>query len=438
MQRGLRGRAITFIADPFLQDPLTCVRHWEDALILVEDGRIAYVDDYAAGVRAGRSVELEIDEYPGAIICPGFIDTHVHFPQLEIIGGFGAHLLEWLERYAFPAEQKFGDIDYATRIADLFVRELLRNGTTTASVYCTVHPESVEALFSEAHRRNMRMIAGKVMMDRNAPAALLDTVESSYRQSLQLIERWHGVGRQLYCITPRFAPTSSDAQLAAAGHLWAEHPGTHMQTHICENVTEIERMRELFPDRSSYLDVYRHAGLVGERAIFGHAIHMQEEDFAACHNDGSAIAHCPTSNFFLGSGLFRMFDARDPSRPVTIGLGTDVGGGTSLSQLRTMAAAYETGRLCNTTISPLQALYLATRGGAEALSLDAYIGSIAPGYEADLVVLDPAATPVMKLRADRSESISDLLFGLIMLGDDRAVRATYVAGEPLYRSGIAG
>lgn len=429
--KALRGAAVTLKANPFEHGGDACLEHHEDALVVIADGVITAFGPYgelAATLPAG----VEPTHYPDALIAPGFIDAHVHYPQLQMIGAFGSQLLEWLDSYTFPAELGFADVRHAERVAKLFLRELLRAGTTTAMVYCTVHPHSVEALFAESERFNTRMIAGKVLMDRNAPAGLLDTAQSGYDDSLALIERWHGRGRQLYCVTPRFAPTSTEAQLDAAGALLRQREGLFMQTHLCENPGEVEWVRELFPARSSYLDVYAHAGLVGRRSMFGHAVHMHEGDFCTCHQAGAALAHCPTSNLFLGSGLFRLFDAVDPRRPVRVGLGTDVGGGTSLSQLQSLNEAYKVAALGGHKLNALQGFYLATLGGAHALYLDDRLGRIAPGYEADLCILDPKATPFLEFRSSYCADIQELLFVLMTLGDDRAVRATYVGGECVY------
>jgi guanine deaminase len=327
---------------------------------------------------------------------------------------------------------KFQDRDYAAAAAKLFMRELLRSGTTTAAVYCTVHPQSVEAFFEESSRYNTCMIPGKVMMDRHAPEALLDTPQRGYDESAALIRQWHRKGRQLYCVTPRFAPTSTEAQLDACGALLRDHDGVFLQTHLSENQNEVDWVRSLFPARSSYLDVYAHAGLAGSRSIFGHAIHLSEQELCTCHDTGAALSHCPTSNLFLGSGLFRLFDAMDPRRPVRVGLGTDVGGGTSLSQLRTLGEAYKVAALQNTKLNAVQAFYLATLGGARSLYLDDRLGRLASGYAADIAVLDPKATPLLRARTGHCDSIEDLLFVLMMLGDDRTVRATYVGGHCVY------
>lgn len=431
LPRILRGRALSFHDDPFAAEPAACVTWHDDALVFVEEGRIAAFGPFAE--LAGHVPEgAEIDDYGDGIILPGFVDAHVHYPQLQMIGAFGAQLLDWLEAYTFPAEEQFSDLAHSGRVAALFLRELLRSGTTTAMVYCTVHPNSVEAFFAESARFDTRMIAGKVLMDRNAPASLLDTARRGYDESAALIRRWHGTGRQHYCVTPRFAPTSTEAQLDAAGALLREHDGLFLQTHLCENRDEIAWVRELFPSRESYLDVYAHAGLVGPRSVFGHAVHMHERDFHHCHRAGAALAHCPTSNLFLGSGLFRLFDATDARRPVRVGLGTDVGAGTSLCQLQTLNEAYKVAALAGGRLDALRAFYLATLGGAHALRLDDRIGRIAPGHDADLCILDPNATPLLAFRSGHCESFEELLFVLMTLGDDRAIRATWVAGRPVY------
>ncbi|HAV35603.1 MAG TPA: guanine deaminase [Massilia sp.] len=427
----IRGDVVTFRGDPFLQDPQQCLVYERDALVVLADGKIADIgpaDQLGPRLPAGT----EVAHYKDAIISAGFIDTHIHYPQTQMVAAFGEHLLEWLNKYTFVVEQQFAGEEHSRHIARVFLRELLRCGTTTAAIYCTVHPQSVDALFEESTRFNTRMVAGKVMMNRNAPEALLDTTERGYRESSELIQRWHGKGRQVYCITPRFAPTSTEDQLAACGALYRENPGTYVQTHLCENKDEIAWVLSLFPERKSYLDVYAHAGIVGPRSIYGHGIHLTEDDFATCHQTGAALAHCPTSNFFLGSGLFRLFDAKKAARPVRVGLGTDIGAGTSFSQLQTLNEAYKVAEMNDTKITSIQAFYLATRGSAEALYFDDRIGTVAPGYEADLVVLDPRSTPLLAMRSEYCSDIAEQLFVLMMLGDDRAVRATYVAGEMVY------
>jgi len=433
----LRGRAVSIDGNPFLQPARECLVHHEDALIVVEDGRIAAFGAYSE-VRARLPPGVEPVRHENALITPGFVDTHVHYPQLQMVGAFGEQLLEWLDRYTFPAELAFSDPRHAEAVAKLFFREILRGGTTTAAVYCTVHPHSVDAFFAESERFNTRMVAGKVLMDRNAPAALLDTAQRGYDESAALIRRWHGRGRQHYCVTPRFAPSCTEAQLDAAGALLREHNGLFLQTHLCENPAEVAWVKELFPRRSSYLDVYAHAGLVGPRSIFGHAIHMGEEDFCACHAAGAALAHCPTSNLFLGSGLFRLFDAFDPRRPVRVGLGTDVGAGTTLSLVKTLGEAYKVAALRGDKLDAVKAFWLATLGGAQALRLEHRIGRIAEGMDADLCVLELAATPLLEFRSRRCGGVEELLFVLMTLGDERAVRATYVAGEAVYDAARKG
>ena len=427
----LRGTIVTCRDDPFLTDPAKAFVTEADGAVVCRNGVIEAVGP--AGPLLASVPPARVTDHTGCLIAPGFIDTHVHYVQTGIVASHGKQLLDWLERYAFPAEIAFRDPVHAAAMASAFCDELLRNGTTTALVFCAVYPQSVDALFAEAERRGMRIAAGKVLMDRNAPEALRDTAQRGYDESKALIARWHGRGRSRYAITPRFAGTSTPAQLDAAGTLWREHPDVLVHTHIAENRREIEWTAQLFPQRKNYLDIYDHHGLIGRRAVLAHGIYLGEEELCRCHESGSALAHCPTSNLFLGSGLFRVGDVKDPRRPVQVGLGTDIGGGTSFSLLATMAAAYEVAQLNGRTLSAVEAFFLATLGGARALALDDRIGAIAPGREADLVVLDPAATPLLKLRNARAESIEDQLFALLMLGDDRAVRATYLAGTLAYQ-----
>jgi len=435
--KALRADVVTFSGDPFLQSPEQCLVHIPDAMVVIDQDQIVDVGP-ASEVTPRLPAGTQVQHYPDAIISAGFIDTHIHYPQTEMIGAYGEQLLEWLNTYTFVAEQNFADKNHADMVAKVFLRELLRSGTTTAAVYCTVHPGSVDAFFEESSRFNTRMVAGKVLMDRNAPPALLDTAELAYSMSSDLIAKWHKRGRQLYCITPRFAPTSTDAQLDVCGTLLKETPDAYVQTHLCENVDEIAWVMALFPERRSYLDVYAHAGIVGPRSIYGHGIHLTEDDLCTCHQTGAALAHCPTSNFFLGSGLFRVFDAKNPKRPVRVGLGTDVGAGTSFSQLQSLNEAYKVAQMNQTKLNAIQAFYLATRGGAEALYLQDRIGTVAKGYEADLVILDRKATPLMSFRSGYCKDIVEQLFVLMTLGDDRAIKATYVAGEQVYERSPSG
>ncbi|MDB6060670.1 MAG: guaD [Verrucomicrobiaceae bacterium] len=427
----LRGSTISFRKDPFLYPAAECFDYHSDGGILIQAGKIIVAGAFAQ-VQQSAHADAQIIHYPNSIISAGFIDTHVHYPQTQMVAAFGEQLLQWLEKYTFITEQQFADKAHADRIADFFLHELLRNGVTTAAVYCTVHPQSVDAFFEASQRLNTLMIAGKVLMDRNAPAALLDTAQRGYDESKTLIERWHGNGRQHYCITPRFAGTSTEAQLDVAGNLWREFPSTFMQTHLSENKDEVNWMRELYPHRDSYLDIYAHANLLGSRSLYAHCIHIDENDLSQLHHTGSAIAHCPTSNLFLGSGLFKLFDAKRIERPVRVGIGSDIGAGTSFSPLQSLNEAYKIARLHGDKLDALRAFYLATRGGAHALYLDDRIGSIEAGMDADLVVLDLHATPLLKMRTDYARDINELLFILIMLGDDRCTRATYVAGECVF------
>ncbi|WP_111551569.1 guanine deaminase [Kitasatospora sp. SolWspMP-SS2h] len=427
----VRGRMVWFRADPFLTDRAESFVHEPDGLLICEDGRITAIGDHTA-LRDRLPAGTTPVHYPDHVISAGFVDTHVHYAQTGVIAAFGSRLDDWLDRYAFAEERRFADARYAADTAAAFCDELLRNGTTTALAFCTVHPQSVDALFAEASRRDLRIAAGKVLMDRDAPAALLDTARRGYDDSKALIERWHGRGRNLYAITPRFAPTSTPEQLEAAGALWREHPGTLVHTHVSENTDEVSRVRSLFPERSGYLDVYDHHGLLGPRAVLAHGVHLTGRERARCSETGTALAHCPTSNLFLGSGLFRVRAAKDPARPVRLGLGTDVGAGTSFSMLATMNEAHKVAKLTGYPLDAVEAFHLATRGGAQAMGLEGTVGSLEPGHEADFVVLDPKATPLLARRTARAEDVEELLFVLAVLGDDRAVRATYVAGALVY------
>jgi guanine deaminase len=428
----IRGPALTYTGDPF-QDGLEATMVYEpDAIIAMAGGKIAHFGP-ARAVRAKLPRGTKIVDYGrDALITAGFIDTHVHYPQTGIIGAFGTQLLDWLNRYTFVAEQRFADKRHARAVARLFLGECLRNGVTTAAVFCTVHPQSVDAFFEESSKLGLRMIAGKVLMDRNAPAALRDTAQAAYDDSNPLAAKWHGRGRLMNAITPRFAATSTPAQLEAAGALRKELSDAYLQSHVSENVAEVAWVRELYPERRGYLDVYDHYGLLGRRAIYGHGIHLTEAEFARMHETGTAIAHCPTSNFFLGSGCFDIGRATRAERPVRVGLATDVGGGTTLSILQTLNEAYKAAQMNGSALSAGHAFYLATRGGARALDLEDRVGSLAPGMEADLVVLDLKSTPLIAFRMKHAADLNEALFVQMTLGDDRAVRATYVAGKRVY------
>lgn len=430
--RALRGRLLSFLEDPAAAGAEASHSYIEDGLLVIAAGRIAQVGE-AKALLGKLPKGLPVDRYPDDLILPGFIDPHIHYPQTQVIASYGAQLLDWLERYAFVEEQKFADPDHAARVAVFFLDELLRNGTTTAAVYCTVHATSVEAFFAESERRNSRMLAGKVLMDRGAPAGLLESAQSGYDDSKSLIARWQGRGRQHYAVTPRFAVTSSPDQLEAAGTLLREHPEVYLQTHLAENRREIETVSELFPEAKSYTDIYDRFGLLGPRSLFGHCLHLEEAERRRLSESGSVAVFCPTSNLFIGSGLFDLEAARDPLFPLRSALATDVGGGTSYSLLRTLGEAYKVLQLQGQNLAPLEAFYLVTLGNARALSLEDRIGRLAPGHDADLVVLDAGATPAMAHRRETIQGdLAEELFLLMTLGDDRAVRATYVAGERLH------
>ena len=401
------------------------LEYFEDGLLVVEDGIVVEAGD-AAALLLQLDASTSVTDYSGKIIVPGFIDCHVHFPQLDIIASYGEQLLDWLNRYAYPVEAAFADEAHAREVAGVFLDQLLINGTTTALVFGTVHAHSADAIFEAAEARGMRLIAGKVLMDSNCPPELQDDPVSAYVDSKALIERWHGKGRLGYAITPRFALTSSEEQLAAAGRLAAEYPQVWIHTHLAENTAEVEEIGRQFPDSRSYLGVYDHYGLLRERSVFAHCLHMDNNDRQCMADKGGAAAFCPTSNLFLGSGLFDL-DAMW-SAGVRVGLGTDVGGGTSLSLLKTASEAYKVLHLQDEALPAKSALYLATLGAAEALYLDDKIGNFERGKEADFVVLDPAGTSLSERRTNLASSIEETLFAITMLGDDRHVAATYVAG----------
>jgi guanine deaminase len=427
----IRSAFLDFVADPLQQPETDCARYLPDGLLVMQAGRIIAFGDYA-DLRS-RYPTIAITHYPDRLITPGFIDLHIHLPQTEMIAAYGTQLMEWLETYTFPTERKFTDADYAAQITEFFLDELLRNGTTTAAIFTTIFAPSVDVLFAAAQYRNMRIISGQVMMSRNAPDYLLNDPANAYAEIKQQIQQWHGKGRSHYAITPRFAITSTPEELELAGQLKAEFPDVYVHTHLSENFKEIEFTAALFPDCADYLNVYETFGLVGDRSIFAHCIHLDQSGFDRLAAAGATIAHCPTSNLFLGSGLF----PRHRAVGVKVGLGTDVGAGTSFSQFQTMAAAYQVAQLQGQSLSAFQAFYLATLGGAKALSLDTHIGNFDVGKEADFVVLDPQATPLMALRNPTMpvaslEELASALFGLMILGDDRAIVATYIAGELAY------
>jgi len=427
----LRGSLFYVRDDPFLNPPEDCAVYEPDGIIVIEGGKISGVGG-AAEILPALPDDVEVRRHARSILMPGFVDAHIHYPPVAIIGSYGTQLLEWLNKYTFPTEAKFNDEAHAKRIAEFFVAELFRNGTTSASVFCTSAPGSVRAIFEAAQARNMLILAGKMMMDSHAPPAILDTAQSSYDDSKTLIERWRRRGRCLYTVTPRFALTSSPRQLELAGALMREFDDVRLQSHISENLAEIARAKELYPQREHYTDIYEYYGLLDERAIYGHGVHLSEEELRRFHETGANIAHCPTSNFFIGSGLFDIAQTKDERRPVTVGLGTDVGGGTSFSMLQTMNEAYKMAQLRKISLTAIQSFYLATLGSAQALGIADRVGTLAVGHDADIIALDPRATPLLELRSEVAESFEELLFALMICADDRAVEATYVAGEAVY------
>ncbi|MFC3568748.1 guanine deaminase [Paracoccus simplex] len=423
MRQLIRGRTLSFHADP--AEVENAFTYHEDGAIVTENGKIAAIGDYASL----RDPALpEIDHRPH-LILPGFIDTHIHFPQVQVIASWGAQLLDWLNTYTFPEESRFAQQGHAPAMAERFLDLLLQHGTTTAVAFCSVHPQSAEALFQAAEARGMAMIAGKVMMDRNAPEAVLDTPQQGYDDSKRLIETWHRRGRQRYAITPRFAITSTPAQMAMTGQLVREHPDCHIQTHLSENRDEIAFTLSLYPQARDYLDIYETYGLLSEKLLLGHSIHLEPREIARMAETGSRAVFCPTSNLFLGSGLFDEAGLR--AAGVVSGIATDVGGGTSYSMLQTLNEGYKILQLRGQKLHPFAAFHWVTRGNALALGMADSIGTLDPGTDADLVVLDSRATAAMALRMERAETLTEELFILQILGDDRAIAQTYVAGRPM-------
>ncbi len=423
----IRGRTLSFSRAPLSLDDTGAYTYEADGALLVENGLILASGSYDAVKAMAAEDVIEIDHRPH-LILPGFIDTHLHFPQMQVIGSYAANLLEWLNTYTFPEECRFVEAAHAERIAGKLFDEMVRHGTTTAVAYCSVHKASADAFFAEALDRNMRMVAGKVMMDRNAPQGLLDTPEMGYDETRAVIEQWHGKGRNHVAITPRFAITSTPEQMSAAEALVREFPDLHVQTHLSENRDEIDFTCALYPDAIDYTDVYARYGLLGPKTLFGHAIHLSEREMDAMSETGSIAVHCPTSNLFLGSGLFPLRRLMNRQKPVRVSFATDIGGGTSYSMLRTMDEAYKIQQLLGERLNPLESYYFMTLGNAQALSLEDRIGTLAPGTDADLIVLNMAATPAMALKAEVVTSLADELFLLQTMGDDRAIVETYVAG----------
>lgn len=424
----LLGQTLEYLDDPFLCPVNEAMRHRSDGAIHIADGAIVAVG--AAEQVCASAPDVPTIDHGKGLILPGFVDAHAHYSQTAIIASWGKRLIDWLETYTFPEEMRLADPVYAAEIARRYFDLTLRNGITTTAAYCTTAPASVSAYFQEAERRGLRVVGGKVMMDRNAPDGLRDTAQRGYDESKVLLQEWHGRGRAQYAITPRFAPTSTAEQLEAAGALWTEHPDCAMQTHLSEQKEELDWVQELFPEQTDYLSVYEKFGLCGPGAVMGHAIHLKEREIEALKATGCGIAHCPTSNTFIGSGLFDMAGLK-LREGVPVGLATDVGGGSSFSMLRIMAATYEIAQLRGNSLHPAQLLWLATSGSAEVLRLNTRIGSLAPGIEADLVVVDLSSSPVISQRANEANTFWETVFPTIMLGDDRAISKVYIQGKAL-------
>ena len=433
--RAHRGAMLHFRADPGAHADPASFEFFADGLLVVAAGRVAALGP-ASELLPGLPRDIEIIAHGDNILIPGFVDAHIHYPQTDVIASGGRQLLDWLKDYTFPAEALFANSAHARSVAEFFLDELLRNGTTTAMVFCTVHRGSVEAFFQAAAARNLRMVAGKVLMDRNCPQDLRDTAASGERDSRELIESWHNKGRLKYAITPRFAVTSSEAQLQSAGRLAREFPGSLIQSHLAENHAEVAWVKQLFPQARSYLDVYDRYGLLRERAVYAHCLHLDATDRARMAQAGAAAAFCPTSNLQLGSGLFDLTAA--DAAGMRFAMGTDVGAGSSFSMLRTLAAAYQVAQLAQQSLPALRAFYLATLGGARTLGLEGEVGSLAVGSEADFIILDLQPTALIARRTARARTLAEKLLILMTLGDERVVSRTYVLGQlhcpPLHRA----
>jgi guanine deaminase len=422
----LRGRVLSFRAEPQTPDDTQSFDYIEDGALITSGGKIEAVGPYA-NLRLQANGATEIDHRPH-ILMAGFIDTHIHFPQVQVVASWAGQLLDWLNTYTFPEEIRYADTAHARAMASKFYDQLLDHGTTTAMAYCSVHKTSAEAYFEEAAKRNMCMIGGRVLMDRNAPDGLLDTPQSGYDDSKALIEKWHGVGRAHYAITPRFAITSTPEQMEMAGILAAEHWTCFVQTHLSEHHDEIAYTAELYPHARDYLDVYESHGLLGPKMFLGHSIHLKDREIGAIAESGSHPVFCPTSNLFLGSGLFD--DAKLRKHGIVNAIATDIGGGTSYSMLQTLNEGYKILQLQRQRMHAFRAFYWITRGNAVTLGLQDKIGTLDEGSDADIVVLNSSATPAMALRAERITTLAEELFLMQIMGDDRTIAQTYVAGVP--------
>ena len=428
----LIGTILSFNENPFHYELTDSVNIDENTAVLIDGNKIKKIG--SPNKLIADTPDAEVYNFEEKLLMSGFIDAHAHYPQTPIIASWGKRLIDWLNTYTFPEEEKYGNLKYAEKVAELYLNFLLSNGTTSVSTYCTTHPESVDAIFSAAQKRNMCLVAGKNAMDRNAPKALLDTPQSAYDESKKLIHKWHRTGRLRYAITPRFSPTSSPEQLSMLGKLWTEYPDCLMQTHLSEQVDEIEWVKSLFPNTRDYLDTYEQFGLLGANAIFGHAIHLKKREIDRLKDVGAGVVHCPTSNTFIGSGLFDMEHLQKQRIP--IGLATDTGGGSSFSMFRTMASCYEIAQLRNNALHPAQLLWLATMGSAKTLHLEKEIGNLKVGYIADVIAIDLKSTDVITQRADLAMDIWEAIFPTIMMGDDRAIAATFMAGNLVHSANM--
>ncbi|MDP2566205.1 guanine deaminase [Pseudoalteromonas marina] len=420
---------LDFVDDPAIAGD-NAHRYFEKGALVIQNGKVVNLG-YEQDILPNIDKSATIIRHDGKLVMPGMIDTHIHLPQTEMVGAYGEQLLSWLTEYAFPTEKKFASEVYSSEVSNRFLDELLRNGTTTALVFGTVHPQSVDAFFNESQKRNLRMIAGKVMMDRNCPDDLSDCAQTSYEQSKALIKKWHNVDRLSYAVTPRFAPTSTPEQLQKCTQLLEEYPDTYLHTHLSENKDECEWVKGLFPEADDYLSVYEQAKMVRKRSVFAHSIHLSERELCCLADNNAAISHCPTSNLFLGSGLLNLKACEEHG--INVGMGTDVGAGTSFSMLQTGNEAYKIQQLQGQKFSAFKGLYLATLGGARALDLEGTIGNFAIGCEADFIVMDYAATSFLKFRIGHAKTLHEQLFAMMMLGDDRCIEQTYIMGKSVYK-----
>jgi len=409
-----------------------------DGLMVVDSdsGKILDVGEYTTNAPKWPN-PLSLKHFKDSLIMPGFIDTHVHYPQYRVIASYGTSLLDWLNTYTFVEEQKFSDLDYATTVAELFLDELIKNGTTTAMTFCSSYKQSVDVFFKAAEKRKLRMIAGKVMMDRNAPEGLCDSAQSSYIDSKYLIDKWHNKARLSYAVTPRFAPTSTNEQLTQAAKLLKEYPNTGdtkgvlLQTHLNENDEEIEWVKELYPESKNYFDVYDSHNLTGINSVFGHCIHNTDDEYRSMADSGSKVVLCPRSNLFLGSGLFALNKLEDFG--IEVALASDVGGGDSFSMFQVMNEAYKICRLNDYNLDPVKAFYLTTLAAAKVLNMDDSIGNFEVNKEADFIVLDLSATELITEKLKVAKDINDILFSLMTLGDDRLIKEVYILGQSIYK-----